>query len=104
MSLRLLIVTCKLSVMMMNLSHAAHIYLMKTDLHNPPKMSNHMHAHIHTHSVCSYFLFPSCEEVLRPCILMALMVLHADLRSLKVNFLTSVVFKPRTVIDGPADK
>ena len=34
---------------------------------------------------------PSCEVVLGPCVLMALMMLHAVARPLKVNALTSVV-------------
>lgn len=62
-------------------------------------------AHVHIHSLHPDFPSPSCAAVLRPCILMALMVLHAALRSLKVNSLTSAVSWLRVaVIDRPAQR
>lgn len=56
-------------------------------------------------STASRFLIrpPAAPAVLRPCILMALMMLHAALGPLKVNSLTSVVSRLRAaLIDGPA--
>jgi len=65
--------------------HDPHIYTAETDVYT------HTHTHTHTHR-CS---FPSCATAPRPCILMALMMLHAALEPLEVNFATSEVFRLR---------
>ncbi len=71
--------------------HDSHIYSTNTDACRHLQMCKQIHAHTHTHAVHPDFPSPSCAAVLRPCILMALMMLHAALGPLKVNSMTSVV-------------
>lgn len=64
-------------------------------IYTTTQMCKKINAHIQTHSALSKCLSPTCVAVLRPCILMALMMLHAALGPLKVNSLTSVVSRLR---------
>lgn len=85
--------------------HDPHIYSTNTGARRHLQMCKQIHAHAHTHAVHPDFPSPSCAAVLRPCILMALMMLHAALRPLKVNSLTSVVYWLRAaLIDRPAHR
>lgn len=67
-------------------------------------MCRRIHVYIYTSVQLIYISPSSCAAVLRPCVLMALMVLHAALRSLKVNSLTSVGCSLKAaVIDQPRE-
>ena len=87
---RLPVATSQPSFMSVKVIHDPYLYTPKTDSQKPIQMCSHLYLSVHSHWLHPDFRSPSCAAVLRPCILMALMVLHADLRSLKVNSLTSV--------------
>lgn len=66
------------------------IYTAKTDAHRLLQMCKPTGAHRRPMGRSRFSISSSCVAMLRPCIVMAVMMLHAALGPLKVNFLTSL--------------